>query len=72
MYNHYFSNNNNTPAVFYFTHSGTILKLLSHLGLYKDDFVLSHDTSEDLKSSRKWKTSQIDSFGANLVFVNFE
>ncbi|XP_014252447.1 multiple inositol polyphosphate phosphatase 1-like isoform X2 [Cimex lectularius] len=56
-------------ATFYFTHSGTVLKLLSHLGLYKDEFQLMHDTASKIRSNRKWRVSFIDTFGANVVFV---
>lgn len=58
-------------AVVYFTHSGTILKLLAHLGLYKDENVLLHTNFNTMGSYRKWRVSQIDSFGSNLAFVLF-
>ncbi|CAH1180036.1 unnamed protein product [Phaedon cochleariae] len=52
----------------YFTHSGTLLKMLAHLGLYEDD---EHLTAKnfDHMLTRKWRTSLIDSFGTNLAFV---
>lgn len=56
-------------ATFYFTHSGTILKLLSHLGLYKDDFVLTHN---DFGKKRMFETSKIDAFASNINFVLYE
>lgn len=56
-------------ATFYFSHSGAILKLLAHLGLYKDDFKL---TANDFNRERKWKVSEIDAFGSNLFFILFE
>ncbi|BES97755.1 Multiple inositol polyphosphate phosphatase [Nesidiocoris tenuis] len=59
-------------AVFYFTHSGTLLKLLSHLGLYKDEFPLKHDTAQPLRERRQWRVSEIDAFGTNVVFVLFK
>lgn len=55
-------------AIFYFTHSGTLLKVLAHLGLYKDENPLTHDK---LNSSRLWRVSKIDAFGTNLAFVLF-
>ncbi|XP_065217797.1 multiple inositol polyphosphate phosphatase 1-like [Planococcus citri] len=62
---------NDRLATFYFTHSGTILKLLSHLGLYRDSTQLSHDAYEQSKH-RTWKTSKIDVFASNIAFVRFD
>ncbi|CRK90630.1 CLUMA_CG004332, isoform A [Clunio marinus] len=56
-------------ATFYFTHSGTILKLLTSLGLYKDDYDL---TAENFHDDRQWKTSIIDSFSSNIVVILYE
>lgn len=56
-------------STFYFTHSGTVLKLLAKLGLYKDNKKLDH--TDFVASSRKWRTSQIDAFASNLMFVTF-
>ena len=68
---------NEQNGIFYFTHSGTILKLLSYLGLYKEDvdketgkrFELRHDNYEKMKKSRKWRTSLIDPFASNVGLV---
>ncbi|KAJ8931672.1 hypothetical protein NQ314_015388 [Rhamnusium bicolor] len=54
----------------YFTHSGTLLKILAHLGLYKEDQHLTAKNYDKMKS-RKWRTSVIDSFATNLAFVLF-
>lgn len=62
-------NPDDPTAVFYFTHSGTLLKLVSHLGLYKDKEPLRHNTSNWNK--RKWRTSHIDAFGTNLAFIRY-
>lgn len=62
----------NQKALFYFTHSGTILKALSRLGLFKDSFKLSADLSKEAREARLWKISYIDTFAANLVFVLFK
>ena len=64
-------------GIFYFTHSGTILKLLSYLGLYKEKVnpetglspSLRHDNYERMKESRNWRTSLIDPFASNVGFV---
>ncbi|XP_046397097.1 multiple inositol polyphosphate phosphatase 1 [Ischnura elegans] len=57
-------------GIFYFTHSGTLLKLISRLGLYKDEEKLRSDNFSLLK--RKWRTSELDSFGTNLAFILFK
>lgn len=54
---------------FYFTHSGTILKLLTFLELYKDN---GHLTAERIDNQRKWKTSIIDTFSSNIIAVLYE
>jgi multiple inositol-polyphosphate phosphatase/2,3-bisphosphoglycerate 3-phosphatase len=60
---------NDQKLIFYFTHSGTILKLLTFLGLYQDDFQL---TADKLYQERKWQTSLIDTFSTNIVAVLYE
>lgn len=56
-------------STFYFTHSGTLLKLLAHLGLYKDPSALTY---QDFGKPRKWRTSEIDAFATNVAFVLYE
>uniref|UniRef100_A0A1I8PYE6 Multiple inositol polyphosphate phosphatase 1 n=1 Tax=Stomoxys calcitrans TaxID=35570 RepID=A0A1I8PYE6_STOCA len=56
-------------STFYFTHSGTVLKLLAHLGLYKDQMPLTH---QDFDKERKWRTSTIDAFASNVAFGLYE
>lgn len=56
----------------YFTHSGTILKMLSALGLAIDLNPLTHETFSLHKDSRNWKTSLIDAFASNIAFVLYE
>ena len=53
---------------FYFTHSGTILKSLAFLGLFRDDTLTHKDYAKD----RLWKVSEIDAFATNLAFVRYE
>lgn len=55
-------------STFYFTHSGTILKLLAFFNLYKDDNPLTH---KRFNLERKWLVSKIDSMASNLAFVLF-
>ncbi|XP_017852801.1 multiple inositol polyphosphate phosphatase 1 isoform X2 [Drosophila busckii] len=56
-------------ATFYFTHSGTLLKMLAHLGVAKDAKPLTY---KDFGSKRRWRTSQIDAFATNLAFVRYD
>ncbi|KOC67227.1 Multiple inositol polyphosphate phosphatase 1 [Habropoda laboriosa] len=59
-----------TPQVSaYFTHSGTILKLLALLGVAKDDEHLTHDSFSLYANDRAWRTGIIDSFASNIAFV---
>ncbi|XP_067009496.2 multiple inositol polyphosphate phosphatase 1-like [Anabrus simplex] len=61
-----------TPrTVVYFTHSGTLLKILSRLGLYKDTDMLKHSLYQSLHS-RLWRVSKIDTFGTNLAFILYK
>jgi len=64
-------NLNSKNGIFYFTHSGTILKMLGLLGLYKDEDELRHDNYLKMQN-RQWKTSQIDAFGSNLAFILYK
>lgn len=59
------------PAVVYFTHSGTVLKLLAHLGLYRDESALLHSNFHATGKHRKWRAGRIDGFGSNLAFILF-
>ncbi|XP_020805718.1 multiple inositol polyphosphate phosphatase 1 [Drosophila serrata] len=56
-------------ATLYFTHSGTLLKLLAHLGLARDEKPLTH---KHFTSERRWRTSQIDAFATNLAFLRYD
>ncbi|GLV32949.1 Multiple inositol polyphosphate phosphatase 2 [Carabus blaptoides fortunei] len=68
----YFSRNDTYPkAVLYFTHSGTILKLLAHLGLYRDPVPLQHDNFS-LHRDRQWRVSKIDAFASNIAAILYK
>lgn len=69
MVDHLKFNSTHPESTFYFTHSGTILKLLAALELYKDDQKLLHS---DFGQARQWKTSEIDAFASNLMFVTYQ
>lgn len=53
---------------FYFTHSGTVVKLLAYLGLYYEYDL----TAETFNDDRMWKTSHIDMFASNIFAVLFK
>ncbi|XP_014102497.1 multiple inositol polyphosphate phosphatase 1 [Bactrocera oleae] len=69
MFEYIDPNSNKSNATFYFTHSGTLLKVLAHLGLYKDAEPLTY---RDFGRERAWRTSIIDAFATNLAFVLYE
>ncbi|XP_054727026.1 multiple inositol polyphosphate phosphatase 1-like isoform X2 [Anastrepha obliqua] len=69
MFEYIDPNSNKPNATFYFTHSGTLLKVLAHLGLYKDAEPLTY---RDFGRERAWRTSVIDTFATNLAFVLYE
>ncbi|RZF35964.1 hypothetical protein LSTR_LSTR005377 [Laodelphax striatellus] len=65
---------NNEPeknGVFYFTHSTAVNTVLTRLGIAKDPFQLKHDNYfSSLK--RKWQTSLIGPFNANLQAIFYK
>ena len=63
----------NIKGRFYFSHSEALLPFQSLLGLYKDDFKLTHDmyATEEI-THRKYLTSLIGSFAQNIGFVFFQ
>lgn len=58
-----------STSTVYFTHSGTVLKLVAKLGLYKDKKPLYHT---DFENNRQWRVSKIDAFASNIFFITFE
>ncbi|KAF2903049.1 hypothetical protein ILUMI_03146 [Ignelater luminosus] len=67
MLNHLESTSQYPKSTVYYTHSGTLLKMLSHMGLYNDSKPLTHKDFD--QSGNKWRVSKIDSFGTNLGFI---
>ena len=60
-------------GTFYFDHEQGLLPFLTLLGLYKDDFTLTHDIyGEEKVANRKWQSSRIGSFAQNTGFVFFD
>ncbi|CAK1581760.1 unnamed protein product [Parnassius mnemosyne] len=60
---------NGPDATFLFAHSGTLLKLLTKLQLYKSERPL---TGDEMDRNRKWRASEIDCFASNLAFVLYK
>ncbi|XP_019875531.1 multiple inositol polyphosphate phosphatase 1 [Aethina tumida] len=54
----------------YFTHSGTLLKMLAHLRLYRDEMPLTADKYP--YENRLWRSSKIDAFATNLAFILYK
>lgn len=48
-----------------------MVKLLTHLGLYKDPLIINYNNFESMQH-RKWKMSQINPQVANLIFVLYK
>lgn len=55
-------------GIFYFGHSLNILSIVTRLGIAKDDTPLLSTNFEQMKN-RKWRTSFIDPFAANVIAV---
>ena len=62
------SDGDRSKGSFYFTHSGTILKLLAYLNIFNDKESLRSDNFAKM-NNRLWRTSYIGPFGANIAFV---
>ncbi|XP_058806693.1 multiple inositol polyphosphate phosphatase 1-like isoform X2 [Phymastichus coffea] len=68
----FFDSSEKALATAYFSHSGTVLKLLSILGVAKDDKPLTFQSYSSHLNSRKWKSSLIDAFASNIAFVLYD
>ncbi|XP_021966379.1 multiple inositol polyphosphate phosphatase 1 [Folsomia candida] len=65
------SPNEGPSLIAYFTHSGTLLKLISRLGLFNDSTPLLHDNYH-LHTTRQWRTNEIDKFATNIAAVLYK
>ncbi|XP_012225386.2 multiple inositol polyphosphate phosphatase 1 [Linepithema humile] len=69
----FFKSKDGVKTTAYFTHSGTILKLLALLGVAKDTHPLMHNSLVlDKEDKRVWRTSMIDAFASNMAFVLYD
>jgi multiple inositol-polyphosphate phosphatase/2,3-bisphosphoglycerate 3-phosphatase len=57
---------------FRFAHAETLLPLIALLGLYRDDAPLRANSSLECIQNRKWRTSVISPYAANLAFILYE
>ncbi|XP_015598443.1 multiple inositol polyphosphate phosphatase 1 [Cephus cinctus] len=71
MFN-FFQSKEDANVTAYFTHSGTILKLLSLIRVAKDIEPLKHDSYTLHEDRRVWRVSMIDAFASNLAFVLYD
>ena len=58
-------------GAFRFARSQPMVKLITSLGLFKDNYTLFPDNYKDVLD-RKWRTHVIDSFGNNLLFLLYQ
>lgn len=65
------SGRDHKDVVFYFTHSGTLLKFLTFLNVFHDSTPLRHSNFQAMRD-RKWRVSRIDAFATNVVFASFK
>ena len=61
--------NTDRKGTFLFSHSEAVLPFITLLGLYEDNFKLTHDTFDQ---TRLYRTSLIGAFANNVGFVLFE
>lgn len=57
---------------FMFAHAETLMPLISLFGLYEDDVLWRHDTPKETWMERKFRSSQIMPFAANIGFLLFD
>ena len=55
-----------------FAHSSTVVPLHAVFGLYRDAFLLRHDTPQSLIDNRQYRTSVLSPMGTNFAFVLYE
>jgi len=59
----------NQKAYLRFAHAEDIIPMAALLGLFKDDYPLTANTSQGQIQNRNWTTSVISPFGANFAFA---
>lgn len=69
MFSFFSSSDTKERAVLYFSHAGTMLKMLAHLGLYRDAEPLLASNFNQMLHNRQWRVGQISSFASNIAFV---
>jgi len=61
-----------TKAYLRFAHAETVVPLITRLGLFKDPFHISWNTDEATLKTRKWRTSIMATYAANLAFTLYQ
>ncbi|CAG8496448.1 4615_t:CDS:2, partial [Dentiscutata erythropus] len=64
----YLTGRSQVKSTLKFAHAETIMFLATMLGLYEDNYPLTADTSPQQISSRKFRTSELAPFTANIYF----
>lgn len=65
------SNDNDPRTTVYFSHSAAVQLILTSLGALKDEIDLRADNFPQM-SVRKWRTSKISPFAANVAVVRYK
>jgi len=69
-----FKHNKQIVSNLRFAHAETLVPLLTHLGLFRDEEGTMQDphNPDFIPTTRKWRSSHISSYGANILFVLYE
>lgn len=63
---------NEPTATVYFSHSAAVQLFLTALGALKDDIELKADNFAQIAAIRKWRTSRVSPFAANIGVVRYK
>lgn len=66
------SSDDGPKTTVYFSHSAAVQLLLTSLGALKDDVDLKAENFAQMAATRKWKTSTVSPFAANIGIVRYK
>lgn len=66
------STDHGPKATVYFSHSAAVQLFLTSLGALKDEIDLKAENFAQIASTRKWRTSKISPFAANIAVVRYK
>lgn len=66
------STDDGQKATVYFSHSAAVQLFLTSLGALKDEIDLKAENFEQIGSKRKWRTSKVSPFAANIGVVRYK